>query len=369
MARIRLENVTKIFDGSVTAVADLSLHVADGCFVVIVGPSGCGKTTTLRMIAGLERPTSGDIYIGDALANDISPIGRDVAMVFQNYALYPHMTVYQNMAFPLKMRKLPKNEIRRKVGEVAALLGIEDLLGRKPGVLSGGQRQRVALGRAIVRNPKAFLLDEPLSNLDAGLRTAMRTELKAIHRRLQATCIYVTHDQADALTLGDAVAVMCEGSVHQVGEPMEIFQKPVNRFVAAFIGSPAMNFFQGRLQFADDSARFTIGGETITLPQRFNRALADYGNREMVLGIRPEHLSPTHPAGGLNNTISAAVELIEPLGISTHVRVVTAAGEKFVACLNPDIKLKPAGTVKMHIDTEKTHIFEPGETGKNVTLA
>ncbi|MHC4346370.1 MAG: ABC transporter ATP-binding protein [Planctomycetota bacterium] len=369
MARIRLENVTKVFDGSVAAVADLSLDVTDGCFMVIVGPSGCGKTTTLRMIAGLERPTSGNIYIGDALANDMSPKDRDVAMVFQNYALYPHMTVYQNLAFPLKMRNLPSGEIRQKVTEVAALLAVQHLLGRKPGALSGGQRQRVALGRAIVRNPKAFLFDEPLSNIDAKLRAAMRTELKAIHQRLQATCIYVTHDQAEALTLGDTVAVMSEGGLHQVAEAMEIYQKPSNRFVAAFIGSPPMNFFPGRLQFVDDSARFTIGAETIILPQRFNKALADYNSGEMVLGIRPEHLSPEQFAGSPNNAIAADVELIEPLGASTRVRLIAPTGTRFVACLNPDVKLKPTDTVKMHIDTEKIHIFEPGETGKNVTLA
>jgi multiple sugar transport system ATP-binding protein len=266
MARIRLENVAKVFDGSVAAVADLSLDVADGCFMVIVGPSGCGKTTTLRMIAGLERPTSGNIYIGDALANDMSPKDRDVAMVFQNYALYPHMTVYQNLAFPLKMRNLPSGEIRQKVTEVATLLAVQHLLDRKPGALSGGQRQRVALGRAIVRNPKAFLFDEPLSNIDAKLRAAMRTELKAIHQRLQATCIYVTHDQAEALTLGDTVAVMSEGGLHQVAEAMEIYKKPANSFVAAFIGSPPMSFFPGRLQFVDDSTRRSL---IITAPKWF----------------------------------------------------------------------------------------------------
>ncbi|MHC4155926.1 MAG: ABC transporter ATP-binding protein [Planctomycetota bacterium] len=369
MARIRLENLTKIFDGGVKAVADLTLDVADGRFMVIVGPSGCGKTTTLRMIAGLERPTSGSIYIGDALANDISPRDRDVAMVFQNYALYPHMTVYQNIAFPLKMRNFPSGEIRRKVTEVAALLAVQHLLGRKPGALSGGQRQRVALGRAIVRNPKAFLFDEPLSNLDAKLRAAMRTELKTSHQQLQAPCIYVTHDQGEALTLGDTVAVMSEGSLHQVADPMQIYQKPVNKFVAAFIGSPPMNFFPGRLKFVDDSAGFTIGAETITLPQRFNKALADYNSREMVLGVRPEHLSPTQPAGGLNNAISATVEVIEPLGATTQLRLTTPTGAKFVACLNPDIRLRPADTVKIYVDTQKIHIFETAETGKNITLA
>jgi multiple sugar transport system ATP-binding protein len=369
MARLRLENVTKIFEGNVCALADFSLDVADGELTVVVGPSGCGKTTTLRIIAGLECPTVGNIYIGDTLVNDVAPRDRDVAMVFQNYALYPHMTVAQNMAFALKFRRLPRAEIKERVEQTAKLLGIDKLLDRKPNTLSGGQRQRVALARTIVRSPSAFLFDEPLSNLDAQLRTSMRAELKNLHRRLRTTTVYVTHDQAEALTLGDTVAVMSNGSLHQAAAPMEIYQKPADRFVAAFIGSPPMNFFAGQLQFVDHSAHFTIGAESITLPQRLNNALADYNSREMVLGIRPEHFSPSPAPGRLDNAISAVVDLIEPLGATTQVRLVTPTGTRFVACLNAEIALGPSDKIKLYVDAEKIHIFEPGDSGKNVTLA
>ncbi|HUW19703.1 MAG TPA: sn-glycerol-3-phosphate ABC transporter ATP-binding protein UgpC [Sedimentisphaerales bacterium] len=369
MARIQLQNVTKVFEGNVTAVSNLSLDVPDGLFMVIVGPSGCGKTTTLRMIAGLEKPTAGNIYIANALVNNVPPKDRDVAMVFQNYALYPHMTVYQNMAFALKVRRFPKAEINQKVAETAGLLGIEHLLDRKPSALSGGQRQRVALGRAIVRNPKAFLFDEPLSNLDAKLRAAMRAELKALHKRLRAASIYVTHDQAEAMTLGDRIAVMCDGVLQQSAAPMEVYEKPANRFVAGFIGSPPMNFFMGRLQFNDDAACFVMGDETITLPQCLKKVLADYRDREMVLGIRPESLSPNQFAGQHNNTISANVEMIEPLGAATHFHLTSRTGIQFVACFNPNIKLNVTDAVKINIDLQKVHIFEPGETGKNVVLS
>jgi multiple sugar transport system ATP-binding protein len=369
MARILLQNISKVFDGDVTAVSNLNLTVADGRFMAIVGPSGCGKTTTLRMVAGLEKPTTGNIYIADILVNNVPAKDRDVAMVFQNYALYPHMTAYQNMAFALKVRKFPKPRIRQRVSEAAKLLGIESLLSRKPGALSGGQRQRVALGRAIVRNPSVFLFDEPLSNLDAKLRAAMRTELKGLRQRLQATSIYVTHDQAEALTLGDRVAVMSEGKLQQVAAPMEIYAKPADRFVAGFIGSPPMNFFTGRLQFNDDSARFAMGPDTITLPQRLNKIMADYCSREMVLGVRPENLSLHQLPNQHDNTISATVDVIEPLGTTTQVHLSTRTCTKFVACFNSTITLRAADTLRIYIDLQKVHIFEPGETGKNVTLA
>jgi multiple sugar transport system ATP-binding protein len=368
MARVLLQNVTKIFDGKVTAVSDFSLDVADGEFMVVVGPSGCGKTTTLRLIAGLEKPTSGEIYIGDTLVNDVPPKDRDIAMVFQNYALYPHMTVYQNLAFALKLRKLPKPEIKKRVKEAAGLLGIERLLNRKPRALSGGQRQRTALGRAIVRNPKAFLFDEPLSNLDANLRVTMRVELKALHQRLQATSIYVTHDQAEAITLGDRIAVMHNGIIQQVAAPMQVYEKPANRFVAGFIGIPPMNFFTGRLEFKGDTSYFVISSDTIILPQRLKTVLANYRNREMVLGIRSENLSPNQFPGQADNTISATVNVIEPLGTATDVHLTTDAATKFVAKVDPNIGLEVNGAVKMHIDLDKIHIFQPGETGKNVTL-
>jgi multiple sugar transport system ATP-binding protein len=258
MARVLLENVTKIFDGEVTAVSNFNLEVADGEFMVIVGPSGCGKTTTLRMIAGLEKITSGNIYIGNTLVNDVRPKERDVAMVFQNYALYPHMTAYQNMAFPLKMREFPKAEIKKRIKESAKLLGIERFLNRKPKALSGGQRQRVAVGRAIVRNPKAFLFDEPLSNLDARLRLTTRAELKDLHRKLQTTTIYVTHDQAEAMSLGDRICVMYDGKIQQIAGPVEVYERPVNKFVAGFLGTPPMNFFTGCLKSQNDTACYCV---------------------------------------------------------------------------------------------------------------
>jgi multiple sugar transport system ATP-binding protein len=369
VARVLLQNVTRIFDGKVPAVSNLTLGVADGEFMVIVGPSGCGKTTILRMIAGLEKPTSGNIYIADTLVNNVPPQDRDVAMVFQNYALYPHMTVRRNMAFALKMRKFPRTEINQRVTEVAELLGIGRLLGRKPNTLSGGQRQRVALGRAIVRNPKAFLFDEPLSNLDAKLRADMRTELKALHQRLQAASIYVTHDQAEAVTLGDRIAVMSDGALHQAAAPMGVYEKPANRFVAGFIGSPPMNFFTGRLQFNDDSACFVMPAQTVILPQRLNQLLAHYRDRQMVLGVRPENLSLNQFPGQHSNTISATVDVIEPLGGMIDVHLTAQAGAEFVARLARHTRLAPGESMKMHIDLEKVHVFEPGETGKNVTVS
>jgi len=373
MARVLLEDVAKVFDGHVVAVCDFNLEIADNEFMVIVGPSGCGKTTTLRMIAGLEKPTAGNIYIAETLVNDVPPKDRNIAMVFQNYALYPHMTVYQNMAFALKMRKFPKPQIRNRVGEAASLLGIDHLLNRKPNALSGGQRQRVALGRAIVRNPQAFLFDEPLSNLDAQLRLSTRVELKALHNKLQATSIYVTHDQAEAMTLGDRICVMRNGMVQQVGAPMEVYEKPVNRFVAGFIGTPPMNFFAGRVEFRNDTACFVFdppegGPRRIKLPQRLRAVLANYRDKKMVLGVRPEHLS-LHPfSGHADNIIAATVNAVEHLGTRTDVHLTSETGPGFVTSIDPHVGLNVGDSVIMHVDLEKTHIFEPGEMGKNVTL-
>ena len=369
MARILLENVTKIYEGKVTAVRNFNLNVTDGEFMVIVGPSGCGKTTTLRMIAGLEQATSGNIYIGDRLANDVPPKDRNVAMVFQNYALYPHMTVYQNMAFALKMRNVPGDEIKKRVEEAASLLDIQHLLHRKPRSLSGGQRQRVALGRAIVRSPRVFLLDEPLSNLDTGLRLTTRMELKGLHRKFRTTTIYVTHDQAEAMSLGDRVCVVREGEIQQTAGPMAVYERPANKFVAGFLGTPAMNFFAGSLKLKNDVAYFAIGNESIRLPQRLRAVLRDYYDRQMVLGVRPENISMQHLPQQSDNAISATVHIVEPVGTRTNLYLIHTTGQKFIAAIGPYTTLSANDTLKMYIDPEKIHIFEPGQTGRNVTLS
>lgn len=368
MARVGLQNVTKIFDSKVTAVDDASLDVKDTEFMVIVGPSGCGKTTTLRMIAGLEEITAGTITIGDMVVNDIPPKDRDIAMVFQNYALYPHMTVFQNMAFALKLRKYSKAEIQKRVEETAHLLGIEELLARKPKALSGGQRQRVAVGRAIVRNPKAFLFDEPLSNLDAKLRVTTRAELKSLHHRLQTTSIYVTHDQAEAMTLGDRICVMYEGIIQQVAPPLVVYDRPVNKFVAGFMGTPPMNFLAGRVEFKDSKARFVTKVDSVRLPRRMGGLLEAYSGKEMVLGIRPEDISTSMFEGQVENFIPATVNVIEPLGDRLEVHLTTRDGQKFIASTEPHSKMRVEETVKMFLDIENYHVFEPGETGKNMTL-
>ncbi len=369
MARVLLENVGKVFDKQVTAVSDFRLEVADSEFMVIVGPSGSGKTTILRMIAGLEKATSGNIYIGDTLVNDVPPRNRDIAMVFQNYALYPHMSVYENIAFALKMRKFPKEEINKRVKKVSKQLGIKHLLTRKPKALSGGQRQRVAVGRAIVRNPKVFLFDEPLSNLDARLRIDTRAELKALHHKLQTTSIYVTHDQAEAMTLGNRICVIYDGIIQQTASPIEVYEQPVNKFVAGFVGTPSMNFFIGWIKFKVGIPCFMIGKDTIALPQQLKTILADYCNKEMIMGIRPESLSFCKFSNQADNVIRAAVELIEPFGTHMDIYLTNNTGIKFVANIDPHIEIKVHDVVKVHIDSEKIHIFEPGEAGKNVTLS
>jgi len=369
MARILLENITKVYEGKVTAVRDFNLEVTDGEFMVIVGPSGCGKTTALRMIAGLEEATAGNIYIGNSLANDVPPRDRDVAMVFQNYALYPHMTAYQNMAFALKMQKVSKTEIKKLVEDTANLLGIQHQLHRKPRALSGGQRQRVALGKAIVRSPRVFLFDEPLSNLDAGLRLTMRAELKSLHRKLQTTTIYVTHDQAEAMSLGERICVVRDGEIQQTAGPMEVYEEPVNKFVAGFLGTPAMNFFEGSLKLKNDSAYFAIGREAIMLPQHLRTVLQDYSDKQMILGIRPESILSHQLPGLTDNAISATVDIIEPVGNRTDVYMTHLSGQKFIAGIEPHIRFEINDKVKMYLNIEKIHIFEPGVTGKNVTLS
>ncbi|MHC4312957.1 MAG: ABC transporter ATP-binding protein [Planctomycetota bacterium] len=337
MTRVLLENVSKVFDKQVTAVSDFRLEVADSEFMVIVGPSGSGKTTILRMIAGLEKVTSGNIYIGDTLVNDVPPRNRDIAMVFQNYALYPHMNVYENIAFGLKMRKFSKEEINRRVKKASKLLGIEHLLARKPKALSGGQRQRVAVGRAIVRSPKVFLFDEPLSNLDTGLRGATRAQLKALHHKLQITSIYVTHDQT--------------------------------KFVAGFFGAPSMNFFAGRVKFKGDIPCFVIGNDTITLPRRLKTILADYSDKKMTMGIRPEGLSLCKFSNQVGNVIDATVDMVEPLGNRVDIYLTSNTGTKFIANTDPHIEINVRDVVKVYIDSEKIHIFVPSEAGKNITLS
>ncbi len=369
MAQVLLEKVNKVFDGNVHAVKDVDIEIKDKEFMVIVGPSGCGKTTTLRMIAGLEEVTEGTISIENNIVNDVSPKNRDIAMVFQNYALYPHMTVFQNMAFGLKLRKIPKTEIKHHVQQAAEMLGIEMLLNRKPKALSGGQRQRVALGRAIVRKPKAFLFDEPLSNLDAKLRVTTRAELKALHHRLQTTSIYVTHDQAEAMTLGDRICVMYEGRIQQIAAPMEVYDKPVNRFVAGFLGTPPMNFFGGTIQNNDNSLVFVLNnGQAIVLNDSSSKFSA-YAGKEMVLGIRPEHLKVEQLQGQEGNALSAEVDVVEPLGDRKDVYLTNSFGEKFIANLDPHVDINMGSTVTMYIDINRIHIFEPGDIGKNVSIS
>lgn len=291
MAEVTLENVTKVYPGGIEAVTDFNLRINDAEFVVLVGPSGCGKSTTLRMVAGLEEITRGAIVIDNREVNDVPPKDRDIAMVFQNYALYPHMTVYKNMAFALKLRKFPKKQIDERVRQAAEILGISELLNRKPKALSGGQRQRVAVGRAIVRQPKAFLFDEPLSNLDAKLRVEMRAELKALHRRLKTTTIYVTHDQEEAMTLGERIVIMKDGFVQQVGSPLDVYNRPANCFVGGFIGSPPMNILHGHLCLQDDAICFDEGSAKIRLPDSLKDTLSSWAGKELTMGIRPEAMS------------------------------------------------------------------------------
>jgi multiple sugar transport system ATP-binding protein len=366
MAQVILRDVSKIYEGNIRAVNKVTLDIADKEFMVIVGPSGCGKTTTLRMIAGLEEISQGTISINNKIVNDVPPKDRDIAMVFQNYALYPHMTVFDNMAFGLKLRKYAKSEIKTRVMEAAKLLGIEPYLDRRPKALSGGQRQRVAVGRAIVRNPKAFLFDEPLSNLDAKLRVTTRAELKALHRRLKTTSIYVTHDQAEAMTLGDRICVMYNGDIQQVAPPMEVYDKPVNRFVAGFLGTPPMNFLNGRISFRNNKPCFVMPHDSIELPQHLSAKLSSYKDKEVVLGIRPESVSSKKIEGIENNSISAIVSIIEPLGDRLDVYLTTGANERLIANVEPHTRINIDEKITIYFDINKVHIFEPGDIGRNV---
>jgi len=356
MGQVVLKGINKFYD-AVHAVKDVSLQIRDKEFVVLVGPSGCGKTTTLRMIAGLEAISSGDISIDGQVVNDLAPMDRDIAMVFQNYALYPHMSVYDNMAFGLKMRKFNKREIGRRVKEAADILGIGELLTRKPRQLSGGQRQRVALGRAIVRHPRVFLFDEPLSNLDAKLRVQMRVELKKLHLRLGTTAVYVTHDQVEAMTLGDRVVVMKEGWVQQVGEPLELYNRPANKFVAGFIGSPAMNF--ATVTMTDGNGRLTArnDGMEIELPSTHAERLRGHVGEQMTLGIRPEDLHVAGDADPAGLTFPCKVEVVEQLGseILLDVRV---GSDTMVASVEPSIRTRVQDSLRLAVNPARLHFFD-----------
>ncbi len=362
MSNVLLKNVMKKYEGGVIAVSDFNLKIDDKEFIILVGPSGCGKSTTLRMIAGLEEITEGEIYIGDKLVNDVQPKDRDIAMVFQNYALYPHMTVFDNMAFGLKLRKVPKDDIKRRVTEAARILEIEHLLDRKPKALSGGQRQRVALGRAIVRDPKVFLMDEPLSNLDAKLRVQMRIEITKLHQRLQTTIIYVTHDQTEAMTMGTRIVVMKDGFIQQVDAPTALYQKPVNTFVAGFIGMPPMNFFNVTISKAGDKIQLENEGLSIRIPADKagdETVLKDYFGKEVIMGVRPEAISAEQEAvaAASDTTIDALLEVVEMLGSETLLYL-NIKGLSAVARVSPLTQAKAGDTMKLAIDGNRLHLFD-----------
>lgn len=365
MAEIVYRSVTRTFAGSVRALDGLSLTVADGEFVVVVGPSGCGKTTLLRVLAGLDVISGGEITLNGEPMAGRSPRDRDLAMVFQNHALYPHLTVFGNIAFGLRKRGLGRAETKRRVGEIAERLNIAGLLRRKPRALSGGQRQRAALARALARRPRAFLLDEPLSNLDAGLRVEMRSQLKAIQREFSVTTLLVTHDQEEAMTLGHRVAVMCEGRIRQHGPPLDVYASPADRFVAGFVGSPAMNFIDGRIASEDGSAWFEVGSRRIPLAGRLAGAVAEYAGRRLVLGVRPGHLRLAAPAG-TESGLAARVIAVEPLGDRKDVHVLTQDAGRLVARIDASIPVTEAADVVLMIDPASVQMFEPGPNGRNV---
>ena len=358
MASVTFDHVSKRFD-EVTAINDLSLQIADREFIVLVGPSGCGKSTALRMLAGLERMTAGNIYIDDRLVNEVAAKDRDLAMVFQSYALYPHMSVYDNMAFGLKLRKVHKEEIRRRVSEAAQVLGIEELLKRKPRQLSGGQRQRVAVGRAIVREPKAFLFDEPLSNLDAKLRVQTRAELSKLHERLGTTFIYVTHDQTEAMTMADRIVVLRDGILLQIGKPQELYEHPGNMFVAGFIGSPAMNFFEAQVEGEPESLRLNVGPFQLPVPRERSAGLAPYRGKKVVLGVRPEGIHDVDfPRSGVVPVpVDADVDVLELMGNEVFLHLVSD-GVSFLARVDPRTKAKPGRKIQVLFDLGEMHAFD-----------
>ncbi|MBE7029315.1 MAG: sn-glycerol-3-phosphate ABC transporter ATP-binding protein UgpC [Ruminococcaceae bacterium] len=360
MASLSLRDVTKKYTDGVTAVSKFNLEIEDKEFIILVGPSGCGKSTTLRMIAGLEEISDGEVYIGDRLVNTVAPKDRDIAMVFQSYALYPHMSVFDNMAFSLKLKKMPKAEIKARVDEAAKILDIEHLLQRKPKALSGGQRQRVALGRAIVREPQVFLMDEPLSNLDAKLRVQMRTEISKLHQKLNTTFIYVTHDQTEAMTMGTRIVVMKDGIVQQVDTPQNLYDTPCNLFVAGFIGSPQMNFIDSMLEKKADGYYVTFGTYSIKIPEgKIPQNIDEYVNKEVVLGIRPENL---HDEDAFINAspescIDMLVEVAEFMGSERYLYL-DFEGKKFTARVNPRSTAQPTQVIKVALDLNKIHLFD-----------
>ena len=374
MASLSLKNVCKVYPNGFEAVKDFNLEIADQEFIIFVGPSGCGKSTTLRMIAGLEDISSGELKIGDRVVNDVEPKDRDIAMVFQNYALYPHMSVFDNMAFGLKLRKVPKDEIKKLVEEAAKILDISHLLDRKPKALSGGQRQRVALGRAIVRDPQVFLLDEPLSNLDAKLRAQMRTELSKLHKKLGTTFIYVTHDQTEAMTMGDRIVVMKDGYIQQIDSPINLYENPVNKFVAGFIGSPQMNFIPAKLlqlngkytvEFGSEDTKTSRGRKFyVELPsaKADNEALKYYVDKEVILGIRPENIHDEEMflSNAKTGIIEASVDVTEMLGAETFLYL-TCEGIPLTARVSPRCTARPQDVVKLALDPNKIHLFDAAD--------
>ncbi len=370
MASLSLRGIYKKYPGGFVAVKDVNLEITDKEFIILVGPSGCGKSTTLRMIAGLEEISEGELYIGDRLVNDIAPKDRDIAMVFQNYALYPHMTVYDNMAFGLKLRKVPKDEIDRKVKEAAKILDLSHLLDRKPKAMSGGQRQRVALGRAIVRSPQVFLLDEPLSNLDAKLRAQMRTEIAKLHQKLGTTFIYVTHDQTEAMTMGDRIVVMKDGIIQQVDTPQALYERPCNKFVAGFLGSPQMNFIDAVLNKVGDKFVVEFGSNetksskavryTIEIPEaKMSPNLHSYAGKEVILGIRPEsvHDEEMYLSNATTGIIECDVEITEMMGAETFLYLL-CEGIPLTARVSPRSTAKPQDRIKVALDPNRIHLFD-----------
>jgi len=365
MAQVTLRNVVKKYD-EVLAVRGVDLDIADKEFIVLVGPSGCGKSTTLRMIAGLEEISGGDIAIGGNVVNDVPPKDRDIAMVFQNYALYPHMNVYENMSFGLKLKKTPKEEIDRRVRQAAGILDITELLDRKPKQLSGGQRQRVAMGRAIVRDPKVFLFDEPLSNLDAKLRVQMRTEIKKVHQKVRTTTVYVTHDQVEAMTLADRVVVMNAGLIEQVGSPNDLYHMPATKFVAGFIGSPAMNFLACHLEEAAGGLQMRLS-DTLAFPvppERIARYKPYVGSADLMLGLRPEHIMETRPHTEPNqHDFDMKIDVVEPMGMETLVYFTVLEGAEMCGRVNPNAGAAEGRTMKLRADLNNMHLIDNG-TGK-----
>jgi len=359
MGKVTLEHIWKIYPGNVEVVKDNSLEIEDKEFLVLVGPSGCGKSTTLRMIAGLEEITKGEIKIDGRVVNEVPPKDRDIAMVFQNYALYPHMTVYKNMAYGLKMRGYKKEEIDKRVRDAAEILGITEYLERKPKALSGGQRQRVAVGRAIVRKPKVFLFDEPLSNLDAKMRVSMRAEISKLHHKLETTIIYVTHDQVEAMTMGTRIVVMHGGLIQQVAAPLDLFHHPVNKFVAGFIGSPPMNFFEGKIVESGNGLTFEEGHFSLTLVASQLEAMKPYVNKNVTFGVRPGDIyqASAIQETGKDQQIEALVEVVEPMGDEIYIYL--KAGENsFVAKITEDTTIKVDKTFLSHVNMEKVHFFD-----------